>query len=81
MPEPGKTAHRKPWLILFLSGIVLGSSSCAGCLSVEMSDHVIFAGLLAGGFFAGEAATPGGAVVLMIRLIHSVRARKSGGVS
>ena len=80
MPEPGRKSHWKPWLILFLCGIVLGSSSCAGFLSV-MGSHVILADILAGGFFVGVAATLVGALVLVIQLILSVIARRSGDPS
>jgi hypothetical protein len=79
--EPDQKSRWKAWLILFLVGIVLGSSSCAGFISVAMSDHVIFAGILAGGFFAGVAATLVGAIVLVIRLVQSVSSSKSGDAS
>ena len=81
MPEPGRKSRWMPWLIVFLSGIVLCSSSCAGFLSLEMGGHVILAGILADGFFAGVAGTLVGALVLVIQPFLSVVRRTSGGLS
>jgi hypothetical protein len=80
VPEPVRKSQWKPWLIVFLSGMVLGASSCAGFLSV-VATHTILAEVLAVGFFVGLAVTLGGPLVLVIRLILSVVGRGSGGAS
>ena len=80
MPEPDKKSRWKPWLIVFVSGIVLGSSSCAGFLSTITSNSY-FTIVLALGFFAGLAATLVGALVLAIELLRSAGNRESGGTS
>jgi hypothetical protein len=80
VPEPDKKSRWKPWLIVFLSGIVLGTSSCAGFLST-ITNNSNLSIVLALGFFAGLAATLVGALVLAIELLRSVGNRKSGGTS
>jgi hypothetical protein len=81
VPVSGRKSRWKPWLIVFLSGIVLGGSSCAGFLSVAMRNQVILAYVLAGGFIVGVAATLVGALVLVTQMILSVLRRVSGGPS
>jgi hypothetical protein len=78
--EPDRKSRWKPWLIVFLSGIVLGSSSCAGFLST-ITNNSNWSIVLALGFFAGLAATLVGALVLAIELLRSVGNRNSGGTS
>ena len=77
MPEPGRKSRWKPWLIVFVSGIVLGGSSCAGFLSFGMKSDVILTGILAGGFVAGVAATLYAALRLLIQLILFIVAQIS----
>jgi hypothetical protein len=73
MPEPARKSHWKPWLIVFLSGIVLGGSSCAGM--IHEYDLYGFSSrhqqnpLLVYGFLAGVVATLVGGLVLGIMLL------------
>jgi uncharacterized membrane protein YedE/YeeE len=80
VPEPVRKSHWKPWLIVLLSGIVLGASSCAGFLSV-VAIHSILAVVLAVGFFVGLAATIVGVLGLVLRLILSLIGQRSGDPS
>lgn len=81
MPEPGRKSRWKPWLIVFVSGIVLASSSCAGFMSVAMGGHDLLAKSFADGFYLGVLATFVGALVLLVLLVESVVRGKSRGPS
>jgi hypothetical protein len=75
MPEPARKSHWKPWLIVFLSGIVLGGSSCAGLIHnfeihfLSNSHNTLLAALLFYGFVIGVVATLVGGRVLGIMLV------------
>jgi uncharacterized membrane protein YhaH (DUF805 family) len=72
VPEPGRKSYWKPWLIVFVSGIVLAGSSCAGFMSVAMGGHELRAKIFADGFYIGVVATLVGALVLFVLLVVSV---------
>jgi hypothetical protein len=81
VPEPVRKSYWKPWLIVFVSGIVLASSSCAGFMSVAMGGHDLRAQIFADGFYLGVLATLVGALVLLVLLARTIVGGKSKGPS
>jgi hypothetical protein len=81
VPERRRNLPWKPVLIVFVSGIVLAASSCAGFISVMTGGHELRAKILTDGFFLGVAASLLSVFVLLVMAVLSMFTGKSKGPS
>ena len=81
MSEQRRKLPWKPVLIVFVSGIVLAGSSCAGAINAAMSNHTLLEKLFSDGFFFGVLVTLLSVFVLVIMAAISMFTGKSRGPS